>query len=166
MATTPTSETNMSTTKAAKTTGKAKAGKVSKGAAAGSKPRKAKGEAAPAAEKKGSALTAAARVLTEAGTAMTCQELIGVMAAKGYWTSPGGKTPHATLYSAILREITVKGDASRFQKAAPGRFAAAGIQGQPTLAPGAAKGRKSSGRKPATPAPSPGPEASPEPVTG
>jgi hypothetical protein len=28
---------------------------------------------------------------------MTCKELIGAMAAKGYWTSPGGKTPEATL---------------------------------------------------------------------
>jgi hypothetical protein len=40
------------------------------------------------------------------------------------WTSPGGKTPHATLYSAILREIQVKGDAARFVKAERGKFAA------------------------------------------
>jgi hypothetical protein len=53
---------------------------------------------------------------------MSCQELIGAMAAKGYWTSPGGKTPHATLYSAILREITTKGTASRFVKAERGKF--------------------------------------------
>ena len=73
----------MSTTKAAKTTGKTKAGKGSKASTAGGKPRKAEGEgeAEPTTEKKGSALAAAARVLTEAGTAMTCQELIGVMAA-------------------------------------------------------------------------------------
>jgi hypothetical protein len=50
--------------------------------------------------------------------------MIGQMAAKGYWTSPGGKTPGATLYSAILRETQTKGDASRFVKAAPGKFAA------------------------------------------
>ena len=41
---------------------------------------------------------------------------------KGYWSSPGGKTPDATLCSAILREIKVKGEQSRFIKAAPGRF--------------------------------------------
>jgi hypothetical protein len=44
------------------------------------------------------------------------------MAAKGYWTSPGGKTPSATLYSAILRELkTKKGDA-RFRKTERGKF--------------------------------------------
>ena len=74
-------------------------------------------------ERKLSAIDAAAKVLAEAGTHMTCKELIGAMAAKGYWTSPGGKTPDATLHAAILREITVKGEQSRFVKAAPGRFA-------------------------------------------
>ena len=74
-------------------------------------------------EKKLSALDAAARVLAEAGQAMTCQEMIERMAAKGYWTSPGGKTPHATLYAAILREIQVKGAATRFQKTERGKFA-------------------------------------------
>jgi hypothetical protein len=74
-------------------------------------------------EKKLSALDAAARVLAEAGQAMTCQEMIESMAAKGYWTSPGGKTPHATLYAAILREIQVKGAATRFQKTERGKFA-------------------------------------------
>jgi hypothetical protein len=31
-----------------------------------------------------------------------------VMAAKGYWISPGGKTPATTLYSALARVITTK----------------------------------------------------------
>src|SRR5262249_12979986 len=44
-------------------------------------------------ELKLSALDAAAKVLAESGQSMTCQELIAEMAAKGYWTSPGGKTP-------------------------------------------------------------------------
>ena len=61
-------------------------------------------------------------VLAEEGRPMTCKELIGAMAIKGYWTSPGGKTPDATLYSALLREITVKGDQSRFVKSGPGHF--------------------------------------------
>jgi hypothetical protein len=70
-----------------------------------------------------SALDAAAKVLGETGQPMTCQELIGAMAVKGYWSSPAGKTPAATLYSAMLREATTKGDASRFVKAARGKFA-------------------------------------------
>jgi hypothetical protein len=47
---------------------------------------------------------------------MTCQELIAVRAKKGYWTSPGGRTPHATLHSAMAREIKIKGGDSRFRK--------------------------------------------------
>jgi len=70
-----------------------------------------------------SALDAAARVLAEAGQPLSPKEMIGTMAAKGYWTSPGGKTPDATLASAILREIAVKGAQSRFVKTGPGRFA-------------------------------------------
>lgn len=73
-------------------------------------------------EKKISALDAAARVLAETGQPMNCQEMIAEMAAKGYWSSPGGKTPQATLYSAIIREIAVKGANSRFQKADRGKF--------------------------------------------
>ena len=88
------------------------------------KPKRQRKAPAEPKEKKVSALDAAARVLTEAGTAMTCKEMIGAMAAKGYWSSPGGQTPDATLCSAILREIKVKGEQSRFVKAAPGRFAA------------------------------------------
>jgi hypothetical protein len=71
-----------------------------------------------------SALEAAAQVLTETGTALTCQELIQIMADKGYWTSPSGKTPAATLYTAIVKEVKTKGAQARFQKTAPGKFAA------------------------------------------
>jgi HB1, ASXL, restriction endonuclease HTH domain len=86
--------------------------------------RKAKeSESATGGEKKLSALDAAAKVLADEGRSMNCKELIDAMAAKGYWTSPGGKTPHATLASAILREITVKGNESRFVKTEPGKFA-------------------------------------------
>jgi HB1, ASXL, restriction endonuclease HTH domain len=69
-----------------------------------------------------SALAAAARVLEETQQAMNCPELIEAMAAKGYWSSPAGKTPAATLYAAITREIKTKADKARFQKAEPGRF--------------------------------------------
>jgi hypothetical protein len=74
-------------------------------------------------DQKLSALDAAARVLAEAGTPMTCPEMIDAMAAKGYWTSPGGKTPAATLSSALLRELTSKGTQARFVKTGRGKFA-------------------------------------------
>jgi hypothetical protein len=74
-----------------------------------------------------SALDAAALVLAETGQAMTCPEMIAAMAAKGYWSSPGGKTPAATLYSALLREITTKGSGSRFVKTQRGKFACTGV---------------------------------------
>lgn len=77
----------------------------------------------PAKPKKTSALDAAARVLAEAGTPMTCPELIEAMAAKNLWKSPGGKTPAATLYAAIAREIKVKGNDARFMKTERGKFA-------------------------------------------
>ena len=69
-----------------------------------------------------SALDAAAKVLHEAGQAMNCQELIQAMAAKGYWTSPAGKTPSATLYASIVRETKTKGSQARFQKTSRGHF--------------------------------------------
>jgi len=87
------------------------------------KPRTRKANAVDAGkEKKLSALDAAAKVLAEAGQPMTCPEMIDAMAAKGYWTSPGGQTPAATLYSAILRECSAKGAESRFVKTERGKF--------------------------------------------
>ena len=72
-----------------------------------------------------SALDAAAKVLQQAGEPMNAKAMIEAMAAKEYWTSPGGKTPHATLYAAIAKEITVKGKESRFAKSSKGHFVAA-----------------------------------------
>jgi hypothetical protein len=69
-----------------------------------------------------SALDAAARLLGEAGQPMGCKEMIAAMAARGYWTSPAGRTPAATLYSSILREVTTKGAQARFVKAERGKF--------------------------------------------
>ena len=119
-------------TKATKKAPAPKAAKAAK-AATEKKPKAAK----PAAEKKPkarkepkpkkpSALDAAAKVLGEAGAPLNCQEMIKAMADKGYWTSPGGQTPHATLYSAILREVNVKGKDARFVKAERGKFALKG----------------------------------------
>ena len=73
------------------------------------------------------AIDAAAKVLGEAGKPMNCKEMIEAMATKGYWTTPGGKTPHATLYASIAREIRDKGKDSRFKKSERGKFASTGV---------------------------------------
>ena len=69
-----------------------------------------------------SQLDAAVKVLSETKGPMTSKQMIEAMAAKKYWTSPGGKTPHATLYSAILRELQNKGSEARFKKVDRGQF--------------------------------------------
>ena len=74
-------------------------------------------------EKKVSAIDAAAQVLAGTKEPMNCKEMIEAMAKQALWTSPGGKTPHATLYSAIIREIALKGKESRFVKKERGKFA-------------------------------------------
>ena len=61
-------------------------------------------------------------MLQEAGQPMNCQDMIQAMATIGYWTSPTGKTPSATLYSAIVRETKIKGSQARFQKTSRGHF--------------------------------------------
>jgi hypothetical protein len=76
-----------------------------------------------------SALSAAARVLGESDEPLSVKQMVEQMSAKGYWNSPGGKTPHATLYSAILREIAGKGEKSRFVRTDRGRFIAANLEG-------------------------------------
>lgn len=54
---------------------------------------------------------------------MNCSEMVGEMQTKGYWQPrKGGKTPANTLYSAILREINTKAEASRFRKTERGKF--------------------------------------------
>jgi len=93
------------------------------------KPAKSRTKKAVATETKPgrvSQLDAAATILADAGTSMNCKAMVEAMTSRGLWTSPGGKTPDATLYSAILREITTKGTASRFVKKDRGQFALAG----------------------------------------
>jgi hypothetical protein len=101
----------------------AKKGRATKPAATKANAAAANGKAKP---KKLSAIDAAAKVLAEAKGPMNTKEMIDAMAAKGLWKSPGGKTPHATLYSAILREINTKGKDARFKKTERGKFAAKG----------------------------------------
>lgn len=72
-------------------------------------------------EKKLSCVKAALQVLESSGEPMNAQEMITAMVEQNLWESPGGKTPHATLYSAILRDLK-RGDESRFVKIERGRF--------------------------------------------
>jgi len=92
-------------------------------AAAETKPAKAKKVKEPKA-KKVSAIDAAAQVLAGSKEPMNCMALVEAMATQGLWESPGGKTPSATLYSAIIREIASKGAEARFVKKDRGMFAA------------------------------------------
>ena len=82
-------------------------------------------KAKAAAPKKGngkvSQLDAAVQVLKANGEAMNCKAMVDAMLEKGLWKT-GGKTPAATLYSAILREISTKGSESRFRKTDRGQF--------------------------------------------
>ena len=93
------------------------------GQPAPAKKSRAKKEAKP---KRVSALDAAAQVLAKASKPMNSQEMIAAMAEQGLWESPNGKTPHATLYAAIIREIATKGADARFRKAERGQFESSG----------------------------------------
>ena len=70
-------------------------------------------------------LSAAVEVLNDAKEAMSAKAIVTAALGRGLW-STNGKTPEATLYAAIIREIAKKGDGSRFRKAARGRFELAG----------------------------------------
>jgi hypothetical protein len=74
------------------------------------------------ADKPLSGLDAAAKVLGEAGEPMNAKAMVDAMLTKGYWVT-AGKTPHATIYAAIIREIAAKAEKSRFKKTSRGQFA-------------------------------------------
>lgn len=71
--------------------------------------------------KRSSGLKAAAKVLEETGIPMNVKEITEVAIAKCYW-KPAGRTPSATLASALIREIAKKGAKSRFRKVERGKF--------------------------------------------
>ena len=95
----------------------AKSGKAPKAEKAPTAPKEQK-------PKRVSALDAAAQVLAASDVPMRAKEMIAKMEAKSLWKSPGGKTPEATLYAAIIREIAAKGDKARFKKHDKGVFVA------------------------------------------
>jgi hypothetical protein len=110
----------MATKKASKKPATTKS-KTTKARPAPAKKAKTSADAKP---KKLSALDAAAQVLAASKEPLNAKQMIDAMAAKGLWTSPGGKTPAATLYSAIIREVGTKGKEARFKKIDRGHFAA------------------------------------------
>ena len=86
---------------------------------------KAKAKAAKKAnaprKKRPSLLDLAAEVLAKAKEPMGCKAIVEKVLAGGRWQTKG-KTPAATLYSAILREIQKKGKDARFRKVERGKF--------------------------------------------
>jgi hypothetical protein len=70
-----------------------------------------------------SGLTAAYQVLLDAGEPLQCKAMVEKVLAAGTWKT-GGKTPEATIYAAIIREIRAKGAESRFRKTDRGLFEA------------------------------------------
>ncbi len=95
--------------------------KAGKAAKEPKSPKPAKTPSAPK-PKRLSAIDAAAQVLAGSKVPMRAKEMIAAMEAKGLWKSPGGKTPEATLYAAIIREIAAKGKDARFKKHERGVF--------------------------------------------
>lgn len=86
--------------------------------AATKKPAKPK----PRKGKQPSGLDLAAKVLARAGEPLAAKTIAERVIAAGWQTS--GKTPHATLYAAVTREIQTKGKDARFVKVDRGRFKA------------------------------------------
>ncbi len=100
--------------KAARKAKDASKANVAAAGAARAKPRKAA---------KPGALSGAAEVLKASATPMSAAEIWSELHRRGLWTS-SGRTPEATIYAAMIREIAAKGEASRFRKVERGRFAA------------------------------------------
>lgn len=90
-------------------------------------PKAAKAPKAPK-EKRTSGLDMVAQVLKEAGEPLDAKTMTERAIAKGWKTN--GKTPAATVYAAIIREIAAKGKESRFTKVDKGKFALAGKEGK------------------------------------
>jgi hypothetical protein len=80
------------------------------------------GGASDGKKKRLSLLNEAVAVLKEGGQPMNAKEMVEAVLAKGEWATKG-KTPAATLYAAVIREIAKKGQDARFRKVERGQFA-------------------------------------------
>ena len=105
-------------TRRTKGTRSTKQPKTAKPAASGKAP-KTRGKAQT--KKRTGILDAAVQILAKAKEPMGCKDIVKQAIAKKLW-STSGKTPQATLYAAIIREISKKGKESRFEKVDRGRF--------------------------------------------
>jgi len=56
---------------------------------------------------------------------MRAKQIVEAVVERGLWKLGAGKTPHATLYAAMIREISKKGKDARFEKIDRGLFKAA-----------------------------------------
>jgi len=86
------------------------------------------GERAAKGAKRPSGLDAAAQVLADADEPLSVKEIVALALGRKLWQT-SGKTPAATIYAAIIREIATKADAARFRKVARGRFELAAKKG-------------------------------------
>jgi hypothetical protein len=85
------------------------------------KSRKAKATKREPKAKRPSGIDLAAKVLASAKEPLNSKAIVERVLAAGWKTS--GKTPHATLYAAMIREIAAKGKDARFKKSDRGLFA-------------------------------------------
>lgn len=76
--------------------------------------------------KRVSLLDAAAAVLADAKAPMNAKAIVEPVVERGLWTPGAGKTPHATLYAGMTREIAEKGKDARFRKVGRGEFVSGG----------------------------------------
>lgn len=99
----------------------AKAAKKGSEKSSAAKP-KAEKAPKPVKPKRLSCIDAAAMVIGK--DPIGCRDLIAEMGVRKLWSSPNGKTPDASLYAAITREIAAKGADARFKKVDRGLFIA------------------------------------------
>jgi hypothetical protein len=109
----------------------AQAAKAKPASAVAAKPASATAKASKSAKapkerkpKRVSGLDLAAKVLADAGEPLNAKTIAERAIAAGWKTN--GKTPEATLYAAIIREIAKKGKDARFAKHDRGLFTASG----------------------------------------
>ncbi len=88
---------------------------VTKGRDTGQTVAKVAKVAKPAKQKKISGITAAFMVLVDADRELGVKKIIEIAAERGWWKSSAA-TPHATVYAAIIREISNKDDKARFKR--------------------------------------------------
>lgn len=84
---------------------------------------KGRPKGSPNAKRQGmSGLDAAVKILVENKKPLKAKEIVELASSKGYWTSPGGKTPWNTIEAQMNTEIKKRGKESRFAKPGPGLF--------------------------------------------